>query len=429
VHRHSRLHNSTSIGLGLAIALALNLAALVVTAAPVAAAGCGNQSPRSTLTLGGAAPGSGTPTTSFAFHVTFTDTKARPPSSVTLVVGGLGSTPMTATGTNWQGGVVFTTARTLPAGVWTYQFQAISASGRHLVCDIVDPPTITVVAPTQTPTPTPTPKPTPKPTPRPTPRPTPATTPKPTPKPTPHPTTKPSSGTPSPRPTRTPASSGGSGTPRPSPGGAGSTDVPGPTPSPTRGDSPGGAGPIDLGPGGPWLGGILEGRAPIIAWTTTTLLGVLVFAWTLRRREDEQGSPLAAALTMVATARGVGRRPLASTDDASESAAAVVVAGDEPTPDAEETDDPTSLRGNRANGWRSRPALRFDRAAAKHVIRRQITYRLVRLSDGPDELRSREIMRLDRGDEIEIVADEGAILQVRTPTGEVGWIPGVSILG
>ena len=154
-----------------------------------------------------------------------------------------------------------------------------------------------------------------------------------------------------------------------------------------------------------------------------------MFAWTLRRREDEQGSPLAAALTMVATARGVGRRPSAATADASDSAAAVVIGGPESMLSAPEVDDPTSLRGNRANGWQSRPALRFERAAAKHVIRRQITYRLVRLSDGPDELRSREIMRLDRGDEIEIVADEGAILQVRTPTGEVGWIPGVSILG
>ena len=428
MHRYPRFHNTTSIGLGLALALAVNLAALAVTASPVAAASCGGQLPNSTLTAGGASPGSGITATAFGFHVTFTDTKGangRPPGSVRLVVSGLSTTAMSGTGTDYKNGVVFTTSRTLPAGVWTYRFEAINASGLKLVCDLVDPPTITVVAPT--PTPTPTPKPTPRPTPAPTPTATPKPTPKPTPRPTPKPTTKPSSGTPSPKPTHTPGSSGGNSTPRPSASGAGSTALPGPTPSPVA-DPFGGAGPIDAGPGGPWLGGILEGRTPIIAWTTTTLLGLFMFAWTLRRREDEQGSPLAAALTMVAAARGGGRRTQAASGDAAEPAAAVV-GSVESAFVAADAGDPATLRGNRANGWRSRPALRFDRAAAKNVIRRQITYRLVRLSDGPDELRSREIMRLDRGDEIEIVADEGAILQVRTPSGEVGWIPGVSILG
>ncbi len=87
------------------------------------------------------------------------------------------------------------------------------------------------------------------------------------------------------------------------------------------------------------------------------------------------------------------------------------------------------LTGIRLNGWLSRPALRFDDKPARGVLRRQITYRLVRLSDGPDELHSREIMRLDRGDDIEIVSDGGSVLQVRTTTGQVGWIPGISILG
>ncbi|HEY8845145.1 MAG TPA: hypothetical protein VIM24_00665, partial [Candidatus Limnocylindrales bacterium] len=68
-------------------------------------------------------------------------------------------------------------------------------------------------------------------------------------------------------------------------------------------------------------------------------------------------------------------------------------------------------------------------APARDVVRRRITSRLVRLSDGPDDLRSREIMRLDRGDEIEIVGQGGSILQVRTPTGATGWIPTISIIG
>jgi hypothetical protein len=91
--------------------------------------------------------------------------------------------------------------------------------------------------------------------------------------------------------------------------------------------------------------------------------------------------------------------------------------------------DAGGLTANRPTGWQSRPALLFDAPPARNVVRRHITYRLVRLSDGPDDIRSREIMRLDRGDEIEILGQEGSVIQVRTPTGAIGWIPSVSIIG
>jgi hypothetical protein len=435
VNRHSRLHTGSVLGLSLSFALAANLGALFLMASPVAAASCSGQTPRSTLTAGGAAPGSGSPTTSFAFHVKYTDAKNRPPASVVLVVPGLATTSMTPTGTNYTAGVVFTTSRTLPAGVWTYRFEATTATGKTIVCDLVTPSSITVIAPTPTPTPTPapTPKPTPKPTPAPTPKPTPKPTPRPTPKP--KPTSSGGSATPSPKPTHTPASSGagGGGSPRPSiddgSGPIASTD-PGSTPPPGGdGIDWAGAGPI-AGPGGPWFGGLLDGRLPTIAWVTTTMLGVLLFAWTMRRPLAEESSPLAAALSAFGGARGGGRRSgdeqavdpgdaTARPTDPLASTAAIVAS---PL-------GPTGLTGNRANGWQTRPPLLFERSPAKGVVRRQITYRLVRLSDGPDDLYSREIMRLDRGDEIEIVSDEGTILQVRTPTGETGWIPGVSILG
>ena len=54
--------------------------------------------------------------------------------------------------------------------------------------------------------------------------------------------------------------------------------------------------------------------------------------------------------------------------------------------------------------------------------RRWIRYRMVRLSDGPDELMSAEIGRLDAGDEVELLERSGAYWQVRTPTGHVGWV-------
>jgi uncharacterized protein YgiM (DUF1202 family) len=56
-------------------------------------------------------------------------------------------------------------------------------------------------------------------------------------------------------------------------------------------------------------------------------------------------------------------------------------------------------------------------------------YRLVRLSDGPDDLNSREIGRVDRGDEVEIIGEQGGFLQVRTPSGLEGWVPRVAIVG
>ena len=50
-------------------------------------------------------------------------------------------------------------------------------------------------------------------------------------------------------------------------------------------------------------------------------------------------------------------------------------------------------------------------------------YRRVRLSDAPDDVSSRELGRLDRGDEVEVVGSYEGFLQVRTPDGVVGWIP------
>jgi len=87
-----------------------------------------------------------------------------------------------------------------------------------------------------------------------------------------------------------------------------------------------------------------------------------------------------------------------------------------------------ALTGNRPNSWQSRPPLRFETGPAKDAERRKVTYRLVRLSEGPDDFRSREIMRLDRGDEIDIIGQEGSFLHVRTPTGAIGWIPSDSII-
>jgi uncharacterized membrane protein YgcG len=456
VNRHSRVQRIATLGASLTVALALAAGAFVTAVPVVVAASCSGASHQTTLSSGRATPGSGSPSTIFTFSVRYTDTAGCKPSSVVLVIPGLSTRTMSTSGTQFQSGVVYTVSLQLPAGTWTYSFRAVSGTGggqRTVNLTSVTPASIAVVAPTPKPTPTPaptpkptpvpTPKPTPAPTPRPTPRPTPAPTPRPTPKPTPGATPKPSSKpavTPTPKPSRTPASSGtggggahgsappsGGGTGSGASGSGGSPVAPGGWGGGNDGRGPGGASGDDflLVSRGP------SGLLPIAMWVTATMLGLLVFAWVLRRPQREEGSPLAAALSTFAAAHEGSRR------DATEQERKPALARDSSTTAANTAAEsslpvgrePGRLTGNRPSGWQSRPAIRFEKAPARDAVRRQITYRLVRLSDAPDDLRSKEIMRLDRGDEIEIVGQEGSFIQVRTPTGAIGWIPSVSIIG
>jgi hypothetical protein len=88
---------------------------------------------------------------------------------------------------------------------------------------------------------------------------------------------------------------------------------------------------------------------------------------------------------------------------------------------------PIEPSAGRLTTWKSRPPLLFDKPPIRGTVRRLITYHLIRLSEGPDDLRSREITRLDRGDEVEIVSHQDGYIQVRTPTGQVGWIRSDSV--
>jgi hypothetical protein len=71
----------------------------------------------------------------------------------------------------------------------------------------------------------------------------------------------------------------------------------------------------------------------------------------------------------------------------------------------------------------------FEKKPAKGVERTTIGYHKVRISSEPDDLRSAELGRLDRGDEVEIVGSHEGFLQVRTPDATVGWIPRHVIVG
>ena len=54
--------------------------------------------------------------------------------------------------------------------------------------------------------------------------------------------------------------------------------------------------------------------------------------------------------------------------------------------------------------------------------RRRIKYRVVRLLDAPDELRSHEIGLLDEGDEVQLIERSGSFWRVHCPDGSQGWV-------
>ena len=60
--------------------------------------------------------------------------------------------------------------------------------------------------------------------------------------------------------------------------------------------------------------------------------------------------------------------------------------------------------------------------AAEGYERRTIRYRVVRLLDAPDELRSADIGQLDQGDEVQLIERSGAYWLVLCPDGRQGWL-------
>jgi len=71
----------------------------------------------------------------------------------------------------------------------------------------------------------------------------------------------------------------------------------------------------------------------------------------------------------------------------------------------------------------------FDKPPPRGVTRAKVGYRQVRISSEPDAVRSTELGRLDRGDEIEILESHEGFLQIRTPDDITGWILRHTIVG
>ncbi len=399
------------------------VASLFLTVAPVLAlsATCGAV----TLTNGGVSPASGTQATTFTFSVTYTNSNGGSPSRARVRFQDLSQVTLTGSG-NTTAGVVYTGSTTKANGTWTYTFRfrtngvwCETPSGTFVVAPATPPPTAKPT-PTPTPKPTPTPTPSPKATPKPTPKPSPKATPKPTPKPltTPKPRAKPSG---KPKPTARTAASPTATAGRPSPSdGPSDSGLATPAPSPTSSPSPGGLGAIVRGStGGPpqdgrsldlaGLPGAIGGvfMNPLVVWLLTAAGGTALYLGLVRRARDDDGRGGELALATATLAPGItgtkGRGPKGtiSADAAQNGPAAAVATG----------------------------PLTFDAPPGKGVERAMIAYHKVRISSKPDALRSVELGRLDRGDEVEIVDSYEGFLQVRTPDDIVGWILRHTIVG
>jgi SH3 domain-containing protein len=362
---------------------------------PALAASCTNKSHKLTLTNGTASPGSGTTTTSFRFSVRYTDNANCPPIQVSVTIPGVGLFPLTASSSAYSSGVTFSVSRRLPVGTWTYLFTAQSGSGggsRSVTLRSVSPSRVVVAAASATPTPTPTPKPTVKPAPKP--------TSKPGPRPTPGPTTKPGA---------TP-SGGAAATPEES--------VPPDESQPPTADEtgdPSGLGTGDDGSGG---GGGGFGLPPVfhgsaeagfVTWLFTTAGGLLLFAF-LMRRQRYQPQPVPSDV-----AAGVG----GSGD--------VDPAGEARMPRWRRPSVQAARSASRYGETITRPPLKFPGPPATGVERAVVQYRFVRVADSPDNIRSMELGRLDRGDEVDVLERRSGFAHVQAPDGLDGWVPRMTL--
>jgi hypothetical protein len=213
-----------------------------------------------------------------------------------------------------------------------------------------------------------------------------------------------------------------------------------PTPTPTDPGQVAVVLPGDRGGGGPDdLGGNIDGRQPvtdapnggaalglgfdwgfvipIAVWSLTTALGVILFAAFLRRPTRRERVLVGAGLVVTEM------ELMATVPAAQVNGPGAPGANNEPNHPADVNPPPWLRRAG------AREPARFKATPRPGVERRTIGYRLVRMSDGPDDIRSQEVGRVDRGDEVEVIAEHEGFLQVRTPSGLEGWVPRVVIVG
>jgi len=171
---------------------------------------------------------------------------------------------------------------------------------------------------------------------------------------------------------------------------------------------------------------------PMLVGTTGAVTMAFAFAIFGKKRRDEQ-PPSPDEVLKAGAARGDDGMPRAVV------AAGTIRAPAGPTVlDAEagmpRWRRPSLLQARKADPARyvaTVPRMSFEHAAAGTAVsaaaagdseQRVIRYRLVRLLDAPDELRSAEIGQLDQGDEVRLLERSGSYWLVLCPDGRQGWL-------
>jgi len=401
------------------------LATIALWPGAASAASCSGASHKLALTSGAASPGSGTTATSFRFSVTYADNAGCAPTSIVVTVVGSGTFPLTFASGDLTSGAVFARAMTLPAGSHGYSFEAVSGSGageQTFKLSAVTPSAVTVTSPTPKPTPVITPPP-PPPTPaitQPPPPPTPGATPTPGASATPDPTAGSSSGSP------TPGASAGAG------GGISDPSASGPPGAPSGAGHVLAAGPPgdrSTGASALYVPPIEEpAPAPAVAYPGdgAGLLQELAVAGL--------GTVVGLGLFMLLSVRllgtGLALRPMTLAGARVASAPADVALEVRPVPDLLVGTIAPVIDDDAAGPFvMSREPMRFDGPPAKGIDRCRVVSRLVALRREPDELSWPHPDRLDVGDEVDVLRQEGTHCYVRTPHGLEGWVPGLTLSG
>jgi hypothetical protein len=164
---------------------------------------------------------------------------------------------------------------------------------------------------------------------------------------------------------------------------------------------------------------------PMLVGTTTATAMAFAFAIFGKKRRDEE-PPAPDEVLQAQAARGHDRVP----------GAEVLAAGRAPATlapiDAAEAGMPRwrrpsvqAARKSDPNSYVASAHMSFDTGLVSAIEgheRRIIRYRVVRLLDAPDELRSTDIGQLDQGDEVQLLERSGAYWKVLCPDGRQGWL-------
>jgi hypothetical protein len=192
------------------------------------------------------------------------------------------------------------------------------------------------------------------------------------------------------------------------------------------GSSGGTIGPAAAGLAALGLGGGLSAEQRIVVAaisTTTTTVAAMAFLFFGKRRRD--GQPPAPDDVLASNAALLTAVPTASVAQPYGGP----LSGSEP----DESGMPRWRRPSLMAARKSDP-LRAESTAVKLTFedgvadplegreRRRIKYRVVRLLDAPDELRSHEIGLLDEGDEVQLIERSGSFWRVHCPDGSQGWV-------